>query len=161
MADFDTGDYTPNPNDIEEFEKLGKKVAREKRQKNEKKQQPSEPKKREYLAYKYSNKGKGDLFESVILAGVPVFLRYDRHLNEIQTSNHIEEINRIIKPPSSEEYPYECYEFANIEEVHSYFDRAVTTTRDLLFQKAKSIVSKYNDQDEYKLILQTADIVWS
>jgi hypothetical protein len=32
---------------------------------------------------------------------------------------------------------------------------------DSLYQKAKSIVQKYNDQDEHKLTLLTADIVWS
>ena len=32
---------------------------------------------------------------------------------------------------------------------------------DSLYKKAKSIIQKYNDQDEHKLTLLTADIVWS
>ena len=34
-------------------------------------------------------------------------------------------------------------------------------TIDSIYQKAKSIVRKYNDQDEYKVILLSADTVWS
>jgi hypothetical protein len=34
-------------------------------------------------------------------------------------------------------------------------------SRDSLYQKSKPIVKKYNDQDDYKLVLIAADIVWS
>jgi hypothetical protein len=33
-------------------------------------------------------------------------------------------------------------------------------SRDSLYQKSKPIVKKYNDQDDYKLVLIAADIVW-
>jgi len=33
--------------------------------------------KREFPAYKYSNKGKGLLYEAVILGGKPLFLKYE------------------------------------------------------------------------------------
>jgi hypothetical protein len=122
-------------------------------------QQKQQKPKRPYSTYKYSNKGKGDLHEAVILSGLPVFLKYEN--GEIKTIQQIEESSRIIKPPNIEEYPYEPYEFVNIEEVRSYFDRAKKESIDSLFQKAKSIVLKYNDQDEHKLILLAADIVWS
>jgi hypothetical protein len=39
--------------------------------------------------------------------------------------------------------------------------RAKKETIDSLFEKAKSIVLKYNDQDEHKIILLAGDIVWS
>jgi hypothetical protein len=39
--------------------------------------------------------------------------------------------------------------------------RAANESIDSLYQKAKSIVLKYNDQDEHKLTLLAADIVWS
>ncbi len=40
-------------------------------------------------------------------------------------------------------------------------DRAANESIDSLYQKAKSIVRKYNDQDEHKLTLLASDIVWS
>jgi hypothetical protein len=46
-------------------------------------------------------------------------------------------------------------------EVQSYLERAKKESIDSLYLKAKSIVNKYNDQDEHKLILLAADVVWS
>jgi hypothetical protein len=37
---------------------------------------------------------------------------------------NIEEATTILKPPNSEEYPYDSYEFANVDEHQSYMDRA-------------------------------------
>jgi hypothetical protein len=116
-------------------------------------------KKRRYIAYKYSNKGKGILHEAVLVAGQPVFVKYEN--DEIKAAPSIEEASRIIKPPNPEEYPYEPYEFESIDEVCSYKERARLETIDSVYRKAKSIVQKYNDQDEYKVILIAADIVWS
>ena len=109
--------------------------------------------------YKYSNKGKRPLHEAVLLAGVPVFVRYEN--GQIESIPRIEESSRIIVPPDPEEYPYEAYTFKNMDEVASYLDRAKTGSIDSLYQKAKSIVKKFNDQDDYKLVLIAADIVWS
>lgn len=129
-------------------------------QENEQKEVAEERvKKRRYTTYKYSKKGKGILHEAVILAGQPVFLKYEN--DEIKAVSLIEESDRIIRPPNSEECPYEPYEFENIEEVCLYKERARIETMDSLYQKAKSIVQKYNDQDEHNLTLLTADIVWS
>jgi hypothetical protein len=86
-------------------------------------------------------------------------LKYES--GEIKTVQQIEEASRVIKPPNTEEYPYEPYEFVNIEELDSYLDRAKEESIDSLFRKAKAIVSKYNDQDEHKLTLLAADIAWS
>jgi hypothetical protein len=129
-------------------------------QENEQKEVAEERvKKRRYPAYKYSKKGKGILHEAVILAGQPVFLRYEN--DEIKAVPFIEESSQIIRPPNSEEYPYEPYEFENIEEVYSYKERATSETNDSLYRNAKPILAKYKYQDEYRLILLTADIVWS
>jgi hypothetical protein len=57
-------------------------------------------------AYKYSKIGKGDLYESVILGGIPVFLRYDEANEKIVPYQSVEEGTRILRPPSLEEYPY-------------------------------------------------------
>ncbi|MBV9178614.1 MAG: hypothetical protein JO327_13285 [Nitrososphaeraceae archaeon] len=43
-----------------------------------------------------------------------MFLNYEN--GEIKIVEYIEEASRIIKPPSPEEYPYESYEFANMDE---------------------------------------------
>jgi hypothetical protein len=116
--------------------------------------------KRKYeVACKYSNKGKGILHEAVIVGGLPVFLKYEN--DEIKAVPFIEEPSRIIRPPNSVEYPYEPYEFENIEELYSYEDRAESETNDSLYRKARHILAKYNDQDDYKLILLSADTIWS
>jgi hypothetical protein len=116
-------------------------------------------KKRECTTYKYSNKGKAQLHESVILSGHPVFLKYKN--GEIVSVDQIEESARIIKPPNAEEFPYEPYEFANMEEVTSYKKKAENESIDSLYKKAKSIAQNYNDQDDHKLILLAVDTVWS
>ena len=109
--------------------------------------------------YKYSNKGKGPLHEAVLIAGLPFFLRCEN--GQIESIPLIQESSRIIKPPDHEEYPYESYEFKNMAEVIYFGERAKTESIDSLYQKAKSIVKKYNDQDYHKLVLLAADIVWS
>lgn len=114
--------------------------------------------KREYAAYKYSNKGRGRLYEAVILAGQPVFLTYD---NEIKSLKQIEDPWRILRSPTVEEYPYEPYEFFDLHEIESYSKRVKGESIDSLFAKARNIWRNYNDQDEYKLTLLAADTVWS
>ena len=42
-----------------------------------------------------------------------------------------------------------------------YIDKAKLETYDKLFEKAKQIFDKYNDQDEEVLILTAADVVWT
>jgi hypothetical protein len=119
-----------------------------------------QPKKNEYFAYKYSNKDKDQLHEAVIIDGRPLFLKYqDNMVCEVVSKE--EPSMRIIKPPNQEEYPYVPYEFKNMEEVHLYEERAKKESIYSLLQKAKSIVKKYNDQDNYKLNLFAIDIVWS
>src|SRR5918994_1856590 len=82
---------------------------------NKQKEQVAEKiSKRKYPAYKYSKSGKGILHEAVIVGGLPVFLKYEN--DEIKAIPYIEESSRIIRPPNSEECPYEPYEFENIEE---------------------------------------------
>ena len=81
--------------------------------------------KREYPLYKYSNKGKGPLCESIILNGFPIFLIYENN-EKIRLEDFIEEPNRIITPPSLEEYAYEPYEFTNEDELQEYFNKLKT-----------------------------------
>ena len=78
------------------------------------------------IAFKYSNRSKSSLHEAVILDGRPVFLTYDRKNDKIKTVESIQESNRVINPPKPEEYPYEAYEFASIDEVLSYAESSQT-----------------------------------
>lgn len=117
-------------------------------------------KKRELPTYKYSKMGKGDLHESIILDGVPLFIKYDFENQQIKIVGRIEQETRILIPPSHEEYPYIPYEFTK-QELDNYVKLASTESIDTLYQKALSLVKLYNDQDEYKLKLIATDIVWS
>ena len=85
------------------------------------------------------------LHEAILLAGQPAFIIYYKNNNEIKKVSIVEEATRILKPPNSEEHPYEPYEFANADELQSYMHRATNESIDSLYQKAKSIVRKYND----------------
>jgi energy-coupling factor transporter ATP-binding protein EcfA2 len=114
--------------------------------------------KKHFVTYKYSSKGQGPLLEAVLLEGKPVFLSYK---NEMKMIEYLELPNRILHPPNEEEYPHEPYNFANFEEISHLVEVAKSETIDSLFGQAISIVEKYNDQDEYKLKLIAADIVWS
>jgi hypothetical protein len=110
-------------------------------------------------AFKYSDNGKGTLHETIILDGRPVFLKYEN--GEIKTVVKIQENNRTISPPNSDEYAYDPYEFDNQEELKKYMDMAKLEIFDTMFGKAKQIIDKYNDQDDDALILIAADVVWS
>ena len=136
-----------------------KNSRKKKKQKSEDEEAENEKPKKEFTTFKYSNRGKGDLHEAVILSGFPVFAKYANGKTEIVES--IEENSRIIKPPEAEEYQYEPYEFTNTEELEQFMDRAKTTSLDSLFTIAKQLVKKYNDQDNQIITLLAADVVWS
>jgi hypothetical protein len=110
-------------------------------------------------AYKYSNDRKGPLHESVILAGLPIFIKYEN--GQVKTVEHIEEPSRIIRPLRKEDYPYTPYEFADINEVKQYVDKAKIRNIESLYLKAKDIVLKYIDQEEPIIIMIVADIIWT
>jgi hypothetical protein len=112
-------------------------------------------------AYKFSKIGKGDLYESVILGGIPVFLRYDEANEKIVPYQSIEEGTRILRPPILEEYPYAPYEFDSLEELDEYLGYAKKQFIDSLYDLALNFIKLYNDQDEHKQILLAADVVLS
>ena len=60
-----------------------------------------------YLIYKYSNKRQGDLYEAIVLNGIPMFLTRDTE-NKIKIVENIQENHRNLRPPDQEEYPYDC-----------------------------------------------------
>ena len=131
------------------------------KQNNRNKSTAEERKKFVIPTFKYSKIGKRDLYESVILGGIPTFLRYDQGNNRIMSYRSIEEETRILRPPSPEEYPYTPYEFASLEELDEFLEYAKTQTIHELFRLALNFIKLYNDQDEHKQILLAADVVLS
>jgi hypothetical protein len=130
---------------------------------NNKNNENKEKRKREFTTYKYSQMGKGDLYEAVLINDFPQFITYNFITNKIEVVDKIEENNRIITPPQKEEYPSTPYEFESVEEVYRYIDHINSNkiNIDYLYNKSKSIISKYNSQEDYKLNLVSSDVIFS
>ena len=79
----------------------------------------------------------------------------------ITSIEKIEEDTRVIIPPHIENYPYEPYEFENMNEVISYLERAGKESIDSLYKQSKQIAEDYNDQNKYKVRLLAIDIIWT
>lgn len=86
------------------------------------------------VAYKYSNNKRGPLYKSVILAGHPMFIKYEN--GQVQAVEQIEEDSRIIRPPGREEYPYPAYGFAG------YCLKMIISNKPLNPNKAKGLVER-------------------
>ena len=122
------------------------------------------PKKRKITTFKYSQLGKGDLYESVFIDdGLPVFIKYNEESNSFEVIEQIEETTRILTPPSREECPYLRYEFENLKEINriSKFIDDNNVDFDYLYDNSYSIVSKYNNQSKYKLRIAAIKVVTS
>jgi hypothetical protein len=111
-----------------------------------------------FPTYKYSKPG---LYESVIVGGLPFFIKYDAESAEIIVVENIKENSRALRPLNYEEYPYRPYEFVDTAELSEYVRRAINETKDSLYQKALDIVKLFNDQDNYKQSIIAVDLVWS
>jgi hypothetical protein len=111
-----------------------------------------------FPTYRYSKPG---LHESVIVGGLPFFIKYDAESAEIIVVENIKENSRILRPPNYEEYPYRPYEFVDTTELSDYVRRAKDEILDSLYRKALDIVKLFNDQDNYKQNIIAVDIVWS
>jgi len=120
---------------------------------------------KEEIAYKYSNKGKKELRESVVIEGTPYFLKYvfteENNKSFTNLEPNILETTRIIRPPHLEEYPYEPYEFTDVGEPQYYLRKAIKETIDSIYQKIKKIVSQFNDVDSNTIVLLSGDILGS
>jgi Domain of unknown function (DUF4326) len=123
--------------------------------------QKQEEKKRTFTAFKYSNDGKMELHESVIIANFPKFLYYDSQNHVMKYADVIDEGTRIITPCHKESYPYTPYEFADMNEVNAYVERARNENIDSLHSQAKQIAADYCDQKDEKVELLAMDIVSS
>ena len=119
--------------------------------------------KRVFVTYKYSQLGRGELKEAVLISDLPSFIKYRRETKEFELEEKIEEKNRILRPPEREEYPYTPYEFSSLEEINRIKNKIFNETIDIdvLFQTSKSIISKFNNQDDYKINLVAGDVILS
>ena len=121
-----------------------------------------DPKLKEEIVYKYSNKGKGQLREAVIIEGKPYFLIYSKTDGYLTIEPYIDEETRRLRPPYPEEYPHEPYEFNNGKSLnHYYLPLAKKLTIDEIFQKIKSYVKLFNDIDSSTLNLLSINVVGS
>jgi len=125
------------------------------------KQQKEQKEKPEHSIFKYSFRFKGPLHEAIMLGSEPFFLAYSEKEGHLELVRRIEENNRILVPPSIEEYPYEPIEFSSKREIKDYEEMAQNETIDSLYQKAKALVKLYIDQDTEIITLIAADIIWT
>ncbi|HSF51355.1 MAG TPA: hypothetical protein VLA74_11390, partial [Nitrososphaeraceae archaeon] len=147
------------PKILEEKQIIKKGIKGHKKENNEAKKE-----KKEIVTFKYSQMGRGDLHEAILSAGsLPFFTKYNHEKKEFELVENIEENSRILRPPEREEYPYTPYEFSGLEEIKHYKDFIINNNIDIdyLFQTCKSIISKFNNQDNYKVTLIAADGILS
>ena len=83
--------------------------------------------------FKYSARFRKPLHEAILLNDEPVFLMWSEENERLITVTHIEENNRILRPPCIEEYPYEPVEFSSIEEIKEYAGLAQKETNHTLY----------------------------
>lgn len=121
--------------------------------------------KRRITTFKYSQMGTGELYESVFIAGFPAFIYYDITKKEFQAVKEIEEATRILVPPAIEECPHLRYEFESLEDLNDNYSKKIDDNKkidlDYFYFKGLKIVSKYNNQSDYKLRKVAIDIVSS
>jgi hypothetical protein len=127
--------------------------------------QKDEPKPKEETVYKFSNKGQGELREAVIIEGQPYFEKYycneEKNKYFIQVEPKITDITPTLRPPLTEEYPYEPYEYKTVDEPQKYLLLAMKEKPDTLLAKIKMWVKNLNDIDEKIATLLSANIFGS
>jgi hypothetical protein len=100
---------------------------------------------------------EGSLFEVILLAGLPSFVRYKD--DKIEFFKQIEESSRTLVPFTEQEPA--PYAFTNVAELEQYIELAKQKTYDSLYMTAKKLVSKYCDIDETYKVIFAADLVFS
>ena len=133
----------------------GKVVVKKVKDKDEEEKLPT------LTTYKYSNNGKGNLYESVLICGQPCFITYNHKSSKVEIYPGIQQKFRILYPAEPSDYSYPPYEFASREELERVCSAANKENLDTLLSRSESIVSKYNDQDQHKITSIASDVVWS
>jgi hypothetical protein len=114
---------------------------------------------KEITIYKYSESGKGQLHEAILIDKLPYFAKYDPISQTAECVENIPEIYRILRPPTEEEYPYRPYKFESYEELSFYIQKAKQITKDELYKITKNIFTMFVDQDKHVIVLLAADSI--
>jgi hypothetical protein len=124
-------------------------------------EEEEEIKLKQISVYKYSELGKGQLHEAILVKKIPYFAKYNRISQTVELVENIPEIYRILRPPREEEYPYTPYSFESFEELDFYIQKAKQITKDDLFKIFKNIFVMFVDQDKHVIVLLAADAMWT
>lgn len=116
---------------------------------------------KEEIVHKYSNKGKGQLREAIIMDGEPYFLKYSEEKGLLYVEPYIDEKTRRLRPPHLEECPYEPYEFSAKSLNSYYLPLAKKETINSLYEKIKHKVKLFNYVDNFVLNLMSMNIISS
>ena len=82
--------------------------------------------KKEVLAYKYSKKGQGSLYEAIILCGQPCFITWDPDSDKgVKTVPVVEESTRIIASLIQRYILTPRTEFADVKELRGTSERRI------------------------------------
>jgi hypothetical protein len=111
---------------------------------------------------KYSKNRTGDLHESAIIHGNSFFVCIDK--NEGGKLRILESINEptiTLVPPVNEEYLHIPYQFTNGEELEELVKNVAKESIFSIYQKLKTIISKYVDQEEYFIPFLATSLVFS
>jgi hypothetical protein len=168
--DYKTGEYRLNPNDIEEFEKLGKKVAAKQNNNNnnkkKKQEQQQEQPKKEFFYQRYTSRDNL-IAEAVIVGGKPKFAMAIPKVgrpNEASISL-VDQIdigdNIVIKPYEVLSYINRPYTFDSKEKFEEVVESTKTKNLDIIYRKVKSIWTKYIDADDFHISLCAADTIFT
>lgn len=116
-----------------------------------------------FTTFKYSENGKGNLWESAIVGNEPCFISYDHREKKIIAKICIEEANRILIPPKPSQIPYMPYQFESFEELNLIANHIIQAKISLnsLFLGTQVIIAKYNAQDPDILTCIASDVIWS
>lgn len=118
MKPFNKDDFSnPTREQKREVQKLEAKVGKvviKKDKDKDKEQLPA------FTTYKYSNNGKGNLYESILIAGQPFFITYNHASGKVEVYPEIIEKFRILRPAEPSDYSYPPYEFGSREELELY-----------------------------------------
>lgn len=121
-----------------------------------KKAEEDEETRKTFYVQKFTN---GTLVEAVIVAGLPYFLHIEN--DEVRLIQSKELPAMILKPSEVTSYLNKPYEFASIEEINEYINRAKLLTLDDLYKKVKAIWQKYIDADNDHIVICAADTIFT
>lgn len=110
---------------------------------------------------KYYSKKEQRLYESIVLAGVPCFITYDVHSDDLIVVDKMEEDTRLLIPYSLEDSPSITYAFDNKESLFDTIRKCKSVSISDLYRESKRIICKYIDQKPNVLKVIAVDTIFS